>query len=140
MKTNQKLLLMLVVLFSLTSCKKYEDGPFIDFHSKTERVANSWKISQATDNGNNITSDYNKYDLNLLKNGTASLVANYKFLGVDYELTTDGTWTFLDDNEKLSFDFDNNDADGIYKILRLKEDEMWLKKDAGTLELHFVNQ
>jgi hypothetical protein len=45
---------------------------------------------------------------------------------------------FLSDKEKISFDFANDDADGVYEILKLKEDEMWLKEDRGSKEFHFV--
>jgi hypothetical protein len=142
MKTNQIsfLIITVITLLSGLGCKKYPDGPLISLRSKTERVANNWKIGQALDNGHDVTSDYNRYQLNLTKSGSASLSAKYKFLGIDYEYVTTGTWAFVSNNEKISFDFDNNDADAVYQILRLKEVEMWLKKDGGTLEFHFVPQ
>lgn len=141
MKTKKILLSVLsIAVLSVTACKKYQEGPVISLHSKTERVANNWKVGQALDKGNDVTSSYTKYDLDLAKNGSASLTAKYKFLGSDYAFTTKGTWVFVSNKDKISFDFDNNDADGVYQILKLKENEMWLKSDGGTLELHFVQQ
>ena len=141
MKTKQIILAVACIfIVSLSACNKYKDGPLISLRSKTERVANNWKVAQALDDGKDVTSDYNKYELSLTKNGSASLSANFTFLGGKYEYITDGTWDFTSNKEKLSFNFSNDDADGVYKILKLKEDEMWIKKDGGTLELHYVTR
>jgi hypothetical protein len=35
-------------------------------------------------------------------------------------------------------DFENDDADRTYQILRLKEDEMWLREIGGEDELHLM--
>lgn len=128
------------IFITMTSCQKYEDGPAISLRTKTERVANDWKINSATENNQDVTGDYNKYELNLTKGGEATLTADYSFAGVSYQYTTEGTWSFASDKEKIAFNFDNDDADGIYEILKLKEDEMWLKEDGESLELHFVTR
>ncbi len=140
MKKNQILLSGIILMISITACQKYSDGPLFDIKSKTERVANNWKVAQALDNGVDVTSDYNQYELNLKSNGDASLSAKYSVIGIAFEFVTDGTWVFVNDNERISFDFDNNDADALYKILKLKENEMWIEKNDGTLELHLVTQ
>ena len=128
----------LLIILTVSACRKYPDGPSLSLRSKTERAINHWKVAQALDNGKEVTSDYNQYELDIKKGGTASLAAKYSFLGSDYEYITNGSWTFVNEKEDLSFDFENNDADGVYLILKLKEDEMWLKKNGGTVELHFV--
>ncbi len=139
MKTNQiTILLAAIIFFSVSSCKKYSDGPLLSLRSKTERVSNNWKVGQAYDGDSDVTGSYNKYELDLTKTGSASLTANYKIITVDYDYTTKGTWAFVSNKDKISFDFDNNNADGVYEILRLKEDEMWLKRESDKLELHFV--
>ncbi len=141
MKTGKKLSSILVVVaLSFTACKKYPDGPMIDFHSKAERVANNWKVGQAFDEGKDVTYDYTKYELDLTKGGNASLTAKYKLFGTTYDFTTTGTWVFVSNKEKISFDFDDNNADGVYSILKLKEDEMWLKNSNEKIELHFVQR
>lgn len=120
------------------SCQEFPEGPAVSLLSKTERVANDWKIGEALDEGTNITTEYERYELNLTKGGEANLTAKYNFLGIAYEYNTVGTWEFVSNEEKISFDFDNDEASGVYEILRLKKDEMWLKKDSGTVELHFI--
>ncbi len=136
--TTFALLTLTLVLFA--SCQPYPDGPLISLMSRADRVANNWKVGQAIDNGTEVTTNYNQYNLNLTKAGAASLTAKYVVLGTNFDFTTNGTWSFISNNSKITFNFDNNDADGVYQILRLTETEMWLKKDAGTLELHFVPQ
>ena len=141
MKKGKILLSALVILLlTSTACQKYPEGPLLSIHSKTERVANQWKVAQALDNGQDITSDYSQYELNLTKKGGANLTAKYVVLGSTFEYVTEGKWVFVNDKEKISFDYDNNDADGVYRILKLEEDEMWLKEDTGSKELHLVTK
>jgi len=139
MKKGKILLSMAaILLFSVVGCKKYPDGPLLSVRSKSERVANNWKVGQAFDNGKDVTSDYDRYELSLTKSGSASLSAKYVVLASTFEYVTNGTWSFVSSKEKISFDFDNNEADGVYEILKLEEEEMWLKKDGGSVELHYV--
>ena len=60
---NAKLLvsIALLIVVSVTSCKKYPDGPLLSLRSKTEWVANNWKVGQALEGGKDVTSDYNKF-------------------------------------------------------------------------------
>ena len=138
MKKNILLSVIAVLFLALAGCNKYEEGPALSLRSKTARVANSWKVAQALDNGNDVTSDYNKFELDMSKSGSAALSAEFTFFTSKFKYTTNGTWVFVSNKEKLSFDYDNDEADAVYTILRLKEKEMWLKKDGSNLEFHFV--
>jgi len=129
-----------IVLLSVAGCQKYPDGPLVSARTKTERVANNWKVGQAFENGKDVTADYNRYELSLTKSGGADLSVKFVVIGATFEYTTNGTWSFVNSKEKLSFDYNNNDADGVYQILKLEEDEMWLKGDGGSLELHYVTR
>jgi len=139
-KLSVSILLIAFTAITFTSCEDYPEGPAISLISKTNRVANNWRVAQALNDGIDVTSDYDKYELNLSKTGTAELIANYSILGSDFEFTTAGTWAFVNDSEKISFNYENNNADGIFQILKLKEDEMWLKEDGGTTEIHYVTR
>jgi hypothetical protein len=139
-KLTIAVLFLSLVTIGFTSCDNYPDGPLISLVSKTDRVTNNWKIAQAFKDSVDVTSDYNQYELNLSKDGTAKLTAKYVFLGANFDFVTNGDWTFVDDTKKISFNYENDSADGVYQILKLKEDEMWLKEDGGTLELHYVTQ
>jgi hypothetical protein len=126
------------LLQTMTSCNKYEDGPLVSLRSRNERVANNWRISKATENGNDVTSEFDRYDLSLTKENKASLTAQYTFLTLEYEYTTEGTWSFTDNDAKLKIDYDNNLADVTYIILKLQEKELWLREANSNLELHLV--
>lgn len=118
-----------------TSCSKYEEGPLISLRSKTERISNTWKVEQALENGEDVTDQYDQYQLEMLNNNDASLAALYSLGSFTYEYETEGTWSFEDSKEQLELDFEDDDADRIYDILRLKEKELWLKEAGGSIEL-----
>ncbi len=133
-------ILFTVLTFLASSCKKYEDGPVLSVRSKTERIANTWVIENAYSNGNDVTSDYDQYDLYMNKDGKATLTSNYKSGGATFSFSTEGVWLFENKKEDLRLDFENNDADRVYEILRLKENELWLKEKGGEDELHLKSK
>src|SRR4051812_28318718 len=58
---KNKVTLLIILLAGITipaiqSCKKYSEGPALSFRSKTERVANTWKIDNYKVNGSDYTS------------------------------------------------------------------------------------
>lgn len=123
--------------FMVASCSKYEDGPAISLVSKLERVANDWEIEKAERNGDNVTEDYDQYELYLDDDYSARLVARYTSDNITFVYETDGSWEFNNDKEELALDFDNDDADSEYIILRLTSNEMWLQDKSDDTELHF---
>jgi len=131
------LLLALAILGSigLSSCSKYEDGPILSLRSKEERIANTWRVEKAMENGSDVTGSFEQYRLDLRTNNAASLAARYTLGGLTFEFETNGTWSLDNDNEDLRLDFENDAADKTYEILRLKEDELWLREKGGNLEL-----
>lgn len=136
MKTKALIVCFLFASFSLVSCSKYEEGPAISLRSKKERVANTWKIDKAYRNGEDVTEDYDQYTLKLTKDGDASLAALFASGNLSFEYETDGTWKFENSKEVLNLDFEDDDADAKYQILKLKEDELWLREQGGEDELH----
>jgi len=138
MKTKVFLACTLFVAFTLASCSKYEEGPAISLRSKKERVANTWKIENAYRNGEDVTGDYDQYSLRLTKGGDATLAALFRSGNLTFEYETDGTWKFESDKEVLNLDFENDEADRKYQILKLKEDELWLREQGGEDELHLI--
>ena len=127
---------ILALTLSITSCQKYEEGPMISLRSKKERIANTWKVVKATEHGKDITSSYDQYDLQMLTDGDASIAAVYTIGDISFEFETDGTWDFKDKKQELALDMENNKADRTYDILKLKEDELWLREKGTDVELH----
>jgi hypothetical protein len=131
---------MLMLAFSgsivLSSCSKYEDGPAFSLRSKEERISNTWRVDKAMENGSDVTSSFDQYELQMLRDGAATLAALYSLGDLTFEFETTGTWTFENSSEDLRLDFENDAADRTYEIMRLKENELWLREKGGSLELY----
>ncbi len=130
------ILFTVIIFLSLTSCNKYEDGPVLSFVSRNERIANTWKMDKALDNGVDVTSSYDRYIVTLTKSGSASLTAHFTLLSLEYDYVTNGTWNFTSNDDKLELNYENDFADAVYIILKLKEKELWLRQENKELELH----
>jgi len=133
---TKTLIITAIIATMAVGCKKYDDGPTVSLVSKTNRLDNTWEVDKAYDEGKDVTSSYNQYTLKLTKSGSASLTAKYTYGPFSYEGTTNGTWVFQNSKEDIKLDFDDNDADATYEILRLTSNELWVKERAGTVELH----
>jgi len=139
-------LFSLMVLFlaaGLNSCSPYEEGPGISFRSKAERIANTWTINYAVEaDGDDRTSDFDSFVVVTDKDG--NITTTYDLLGVT--ITSSGTWELTNDDETLKTDVDTEIL-GItsntvtnFTILKLAEDEMWLKEVGGEeTEFHYVD-
>lgn len=121
-------------------CKKYEDGPAVSLSSRTDRVANTWVIAYAEEDGQNVSSQFDQYELFMNTAGEATLEATYTVFGTTYSDQTSGTWSFQDEQQNLRLDFDDDSQDGEYRILRLTKDELWLKDISQNLEIHLLEK
>lgn len=122
----------------VTGCGKYEEGPDFSLRSRKERIANTWRVEKAMNGSDDVTSVFNQYELKMTKDGDATLTANYSLGSLTFEFATSGNWSLGNNAEDLELDFENNDADETYGILRLKEEELWLKEKGGDLELRLM--
>jgi len=132
------LLAMGAGLFLSTGCNKYDDGPAFSLRSREERIANTWKVESAKEGSNDVTSSFTQYELRLTKGGDAALQADYELGSLTFSFQTTGRWAFENDDEDLRLDFEDDAADETYEILRLKENELWLREKGDDLELHLV--
>ncbi len=133
------ILLFIILLFGMTACKKYEDGPFISLTSKEKRIVGEW------------TTIINGIDLTwYIKGNKDFLETGYNLEGVFF-YSKNGNWNFDDEKEYLLINatfsrtsgfyyFDengneiefNNDTMQIiqpelqYKIYRLTKKELWI--------------
>lgn len=121
-------LILTMVLF-VAACGKYEEGPSLSLRSKKARLANEWKIAYAYDFKDQVetTADYSGEIWEFTKDG--------RFLERESDsVDKSGSWDFISDKEEIAISI-GTDIDK-YNILRLKENEMWLKD--GEEELHLV--
>lgn len=138
----KKIALLAVLLTTIVSCKKYPEGPSFSLISRSERLANTWKIAKVLEDGVDKTSDYQSafkdYAATVDKAGTYSL--SYKILGL-LSYSENGNWSFNDDQSMVTFDpTSNNNSNWDVKILKLKEDELWFLDEDNNgkkIEYHF---
>ncbi len=102
---------------STQSCNKYEDGPFFSVRSRTERVANTWKIDNYKVNGNDYTSLMGGYTETYSKDG------NFSFSWGSIVGT--GTWKFQNNDEEIKVTGIDNMSSMTLFILKLEEKEFW---------------
>jgi hypothetical protein len=121
---------------TLTSCKKYEEGPAISLLTKKMRVAGDWEVESYWENGVDKTSDY--------RQGVTSETYTYdKEGGYTISITTiigtindAGTWEFITDKEEIKTQSNQSGSDpDTMVIVRLKNKEMWVK-DKGQSVVH----
>lgn len=113
----------------VAACGKYEEGPALSLRSKKARVANEWKVAYAydLDDLKETTTDYTNETWEFTKDG--------EFIERESDkVDKTGTWDFMSDKEEIVISFPTKVKK--YKILRLKENEMWIRDHEE--ELHLV--
>ncbi|HRH01716.1 MAG TPA: hypothetical protein PLI68_10965 [Bacteroidia bacterium] len=116
--TNCLVLLTFFCLFSAPACKKYEDGPILSLRTKKARLVGDWKIVKTTANGVELNGPVT--DLKIYADGSFNFEFAEHFIGVKK-----GNWAFSSNKEKL--DLSDSCCTDRYKILKLKNKELWLK-------------
>ncbi|HNT70178.1 MAG TPA: lipocalin family protein [Bacteroidales bacterium] len=142
-KLNVILLTVLASILMLTSCSPYEEGPAISLRSRTERLCNEWRLTRLYINGTEqtLSSFDQQTTLEFKDNGTV----NYSYAVMDSTaivITGSGTWEFNDDQTEvfttITYTLGGTEKD-TFKILRLKEEELWLEnnQDGDVVETHY---
>ncbi len=142
----KKLLCLLLICSAVSSCKKYEEGPALSLRTKKARMANNWKVDKFLVNGVDKTSDYRllviRESLEFFRSGQFqySEVSNWSWAVPYYT----GKWELEDKKEHLSLTSDDASVDyREFKILKLKNDELWLQRTAkadSVVEFHYIPQ
>jgi hypothetical protein len=142
-KLNVILLTVVASVLMLTSCSPYEEGPAISLRSRTERLCNEWRLTRLYINGTEqtLSSFDQQTTLEFKDNGTI----NYSYAVMDSTaivITGSGTWEFNDDETEvfttITYTLGGTEKD-TFKILRLKEEELWLEnnEDGDVVETHY---
>ena len=134
MKTRSILLAILGVLTIATieSCKKYPDGPGFSLRSRTERVANTWKVENYKVNGTDYTSLVSSYTEVFLKEGAYSYSWG--------KLSGTGHWAFQNSDKEIKLNGSDDHASRTLYILRLEEKSFWYYYMDGNdrAEIHLI--
>lgn len=126
------ILLAALIIIPLQSCKKYPDGPFISFRTRTDRLAQTWKIESAKRNGSDYTSSVSTYIETYTKAGDYS----YSW----YIMGGGGKWAFQNNDKEIFVSEVGVRSSRIQTILRLEESSLWYYYMDGNdkYEFHMV--
>ncbi|MBL0098245.1 MAG: hypothetical protein IPP46_18440 [Bacteroidetes bacterium] len=136
MRKAGKLLMLLlmgaILLPSIESCGKYEDGPSISLRSRKERVANTWNVENYKVDGGDFTSLVSGYSEKFSKDGDY-----YYSWGL---LSGSGDWSFSHNDERINLNGNDGQSSRTLYILKLEEKEFWYYYMEGNVkhELHLV--
>lgn len=134
---------MLAVLAMGFAACKYEEGPFISFIPKTERIANTWVVSQADINGTPHSSIDGFKKIIFFKEGACQIF----YINGTTETASSGTWAFSSDKKSIHISVaDDTNAAITYvndwTILHLKEDVLKVTyfdtSGSGSIDTYIV--
>ncbi len=111
------LLFGLLAFPALQSCNKYPDGNGIHLRSRTERVANTWKVDNYKVNGNDATSFVQGYSETFSKDGA------YSYAWGMFDGT--GKWAFQNDDKEIKINGTSSQSSRTLVILKLEEKSFW---------------
>ena len=137
------------MLFS--SCKKYEEGPYLTFVSKKERISNIWRVTYFEDNDPNgvgypfTLQKFYKYKvvITIEKEGGAHIK---KLDDDDNVVTIKGQWNFTNKNNDLFWTWEEEIEDfevifnnySTWEIRKLTEDEINIITKDGRFRIHLI--
>jgi hypothetical protein len=106
MKTFKYILLSIIIL-SIYSCSKYEEGPGFTFLSKSARICQKWRPIQSVDGSSGVITniDSDGSYIEFVKDGSIQYYNKdqMSFLGID---AVAGNWEFSDDKMQVSYSYD----------------------------------
>ncbi len=122
----------LIVLMAAQGCKKYPENLGISLRSRTERVANTWKVENYKVNGNDFTSLVSDYSESFVKSGAYSYTWG--------SLTGAGSWVFQNDDSEIKLTGNEAQTSRTLTILKLEEKTFWYTYMDGNdkHELHLI--
>ncbi|PWH82195.1 hypothetical protein [Brumimicrobium oceani] len=127
MKNNFKFFLaILSVAFVFTACKKYDEGPALSLLTKKARISGEWRVEKEISAAGVEQLVQSQDVLSISKSGSFEIIE-------DNKIETIGTWDFIKDKEYISFTYKEDGVNNIeeFKIIRLKNRELWLKDIEG---------
>ncbi|MCX7697266.1 MAG: lipocalin family protein [Bacteroidales bacterium] len=128
---NYLSIVTIMILFTLVSCGKYEEGPAISFLPKKARLVNKWKIEKHffNDQEQTLSEDEKKGYIEFKKDNT--------FESVSYDgsvsFTLTGTWEEIDNYSQVKVKYTGvymgvpYSYETTFTILRLKNNELWIE-------------
>lgn len=112
---------------TITSCGKYEEGPSLSLRTKKARLTGEWDTKEYVDSDGTTTADNSDDYVTFDKDGTYTYTSG--------STSQSGQWDFSSDKEKLkvSYTFGSTTFTSESTILRLTNDELWIKDEDGNI-------
>ena len=127
-------LVAVLLLSTFSACRRaYEDGPTVSFHSREERVVNSWKAQAVFRNDYDDTPLYSHFEMTFEKGGASVEGGNYSWT---MQYATDTTspapmttslWFLTSKDRQVKLNTSDPNKVLYMDIVRLYEKEMWGK-------------
>jgi len=128
------LLSLIVVVFILASCYKYEEGPRISLLSRKARLCNEWVLDTYLDNGTDKTNTGETTTLTIEKDGTYSISTVRNEMGQVQSEFSHGTWVFQNaKGQVVMTDSQEGSTPVIYDILELRNSTLQLRKKVAGI-------
>ena len=123
------LVLAAIMVLSIQSCSKYDEGPGLSFRSKKARLSGTWKQTKESVNGKDQPLDADDKDDEMIikKDGSFEMIDPGKS-------TTTGTWSFQSDDKVIKFVFGSGQVSFTQEmnIIRLANKELILERMDGS--------
>ncbi len=135
-KTKISIILLIVTVVAMPfiqGCKKYSDETGINLRSRSERVANTWRVENYKINGDDYTSLVSSYTEAFSKSGSYSY--NWSFQNGS------GTWAFQNNDKEIKLNGSDDQSSRTLIILKLEEKAFWYYYIDGNdkHELHLTS-
>lgn len=126
------LLSILSLIFVLSACKKYEEGPTLSLTTKKYRVSGDWKAERIISKSGDVEFVQSNVVWRINKDETFEVLEGNSII-------EKGTWDFSQNKDYLMFTSkDEGTVDVVeYRIIRLKNNEMWLMDSEGE-QINYV--
>lgn len=120
MKTNYAGIVLLGILLLpgiFLSCNKYPDGPKFTLLGRKDRMEGEWDLKETIAPDGSV--DYDN------SNDITELTEDNDYHYISGNITVNGKWAFEDKKANVVFKIGNTAL--RYKILRLKDQQLWLQ-------------
>lgn len=148
---NKRILILLLIVFFLPGCKKYEDGPIFSLYSKGMRVAGTWYFQSVLYGSKDSTTNYPYQQMDFIyvkkvDGGVFTWNHNLRATSADENPLEGGTWKFFSDRDSFEMVVYKNvlKRDSVimkWKIDRLAYTEFWMDrtvKDTINIQWHLI--
>lgn len=122
------MLLFALTMVAVTSCNKYEEGSNFSLLSAKARLVNTWTLTKAEYNGNDVTYQYPSIKAEIKKDETYTIT----FTVGSMNSQENGKWAFNSDKTAVIFTPNGGNAGDPQTIVMLKNKMLKLKDVDGS--------